>query len=105
LAQAISRRRGAESSERQPDGLDPWIEDAKRSGVAEMRNFAIGIERDHAAVVGAMSQTWSQGQTEGKVNRLKLIKRSGYGRMKFDLLRLRVLYRPKGRRACRDHQK
>jgi len=33
----------------------------------------------------------SNGQTEGHVNRLKLIKRQGYGRAKVDLLRKRVL--------------
>lgn len=34
---------------------------------------------------------WSNGQTEGQVNRLKLIKRTMYGRANFDLLRQRVL--------------
>lgn len=37
--------------------------------------------------------SWSQGQVEGQVNRLKLLKRSMYGRDKFDLLKQRVLYR------------
>ncbi len=45
-----------------------------------------------AAVVAALTLPYSQGQTEGRVNRLKLIKRSMYGRAKFDLLRQRVLY-------------
>ena len=36
---------------------------------------------------------WSNGQTEGQVNKLKLLKRSMYGRANLDLLRLRVLYR------------
>ena len=35
---------------------------------------------------------YSQGQTEGRINKLKLLKRSMYGRGKFDLLRQRVLY-------------
>ena len=38
--------------------------------------------------------TWSNGQSEGQINRLKLIKRQMYGRAKFDLLRLRVLRPP-----------
>jgi transposase len=33
------------------------------------------------------------GQTEGQVNRLKMIKRSMYGRVSFKLLRLKVLAR------------
>jgi transposase len=43
-------------------------------------------------VVAAMAMPCSQGQTEGRVNKLKLIKRSMYGRAKFDLLRQRVMY-------------
>jgi transposase len=52
-------------------------------------------------VRAALSLEYSNGQTEGQVHRLKLIKRQGYGRASFDLLRLRVLHgsgRP-------DHQK
>lgn len=44
------------------------------------------------AVVAAMTLPYSQGQTEGRVNKLKFIKRSMYGRGKFDLLRQRVIY-------------
>ena len=51
-----------------------------------------GIERDHAAVEAALSRAESNGQTEGHVTRLKLIKRQMYGRAKFDLLRLRVIH-------------
>jgi transposase len=34
---------------------------------------------------------WSSGQDEGQVNRLKLLKRSTYGRAKLDLLRRCIL--------------
>ena len=37
-----------------------------------------------------MTLPYSQGQTEGQVNKLKLVKRSMYGRGKFDLLRKRA---------------
>ena len=57
------------------------------------RNFALGIQQDYAAVRAALETPWSNGQTEGQVNRLKFIKRQMYGRAKLDLLRLRVLYR------------
>jgi transposase len=43
-------------------------------------------------VRAAMSSQWSNGQTEGQVNRLKTIKRQMYGRANFDLLKARVLY-------------
>jgi transposase len=47
---------------------------------------------DRAAVEAALSLEWSNGQTEGQVNKLKLLKRSMYGRANFDLLRLRLLH-------------
>jgi transposase len=71
--------------------LDPWLKAVTQSGLAPLKTFAAGLERDKTAVSAALSLPWSQGQTEGQVNRLKLIKRQMYGRAKFDLLRLRVL--------------
>ncbi|HEY6407754.1 MAG TPA: transposase [Ktedonobacteraceae bacterium] len=72
--------------------LPRWIEEAKASGLPELRRFAEGLLRDYDAVRAALSFEYSQGQTEGQVHRLKLIKRQGYGRASFDLLRLRVLH-------------
>jgi transposase len=60
----------------------------------ELAACAEGIRRDLAAVQAACALPWSQGQTEGQVNRLNRLKRQMYGRAKFDLLRLRVLYQP-----------
>ena len=73
-------------------GLDAWLEQATRSDVAEFKRFAASLRRDYAAVKAALSLVWSNGQLEGQINRLKRIKRSMYGRGKFDLLRRRVLY-------------
>jgi transposase len=72
--------------------LKKWTEQAKASGVPELKAFAVKLLQDIEAVVGAMILPYSQGQTEGRVNKLKFIKRSMYGRGKFDLLRQRVLY-------------
>jgi transposase len=77
--------------ERQPDELLPWLEDAAKSGIDTLKGFANGIQQDLAAVINALSLPWSNGQTEGQVNRLKLIKRQMYGRANFDLLRKRVI--------------
>jgi transposase len=71
--------------------LDQWLGDAAASGVAELSRFAASLRRDYAAVRAALELPWSQGQVEGQINRLKVIKRVGYGRAKFDLLRQRVL--------------
>ena len=62
------------------------------SGITELKTFAVKLVQDTDAVAAAMVLPYSQGQTEGRINKLKLIKRSMYGRGKFDLLRLRVLY-------------
>lgn len=71
--------------------LDPWLATAKATGLTEFKQFATGLERDKAAVLAALALPWSNGQTEGQVNRLKLLKRQMYGRANFDLLRQRVL--------------
>jgi transposase len=57
------------------------------------KGFAVHLKRDRAAVEAALTLPWSQGQTEGQINRLKLLKRQMYGRANIDLLRLRVLHR------------
>ena len=77
--------------ERQPESLLPWLEDVGKSGIGVLVSFAKGIKQDIAAVNNALSLPWSNGQTEGQVNRLKLIKRQMYGRANFDLLRKRVV--------------
>jgi hypothetical protein len=54
-----------------------------------------GVQQDKDAVLAGLTLPWSNGPVEGQVNRLKLIKRSMYGRAKFDLLKLRVLHHDK----------
>jgi len=73
--------------------LEPWLEEASRSGIAELRTFAAGIKRDQVAVLAALTYKCSQGQVEGQIHRLKLLKRQSYGHAGFDLLRHRVLAR------------
>lgn len=71
--------------------LDAWLVEAGRCGVPTMETFAAGLKKDGDAIRGALTTPWSNGQTEGQVNRLKLIKRQMYGHANFDLLRRRVL--------------
>ena len=77
--------------ERRVEALDAWLKDAVASQIAELKGFAKSLRQDYAAVEAALSSEWSNGQVEGQVNRLKLVKRSMYGRASFDLLRARVL--------------
>jgi transposase len=71
--------------------LREWLGDAERSNLPTFMGFANGLKDDWDAVEAALLLPWSNGQLEGQVNRVKLIKRRGYGRAKFDLLRRRVL--------------
>ena len=80
--------------ERRAEDLDAWVAQAKASEIPELAGFGEGIRRDEAAVRAACSSPWSQGQVEGQVNRLKLLKRQMYGRANLDLLRRRVLGLP-----------
>ena len=72
--------------ERQGVALSEWLRAAEGSGVGEVVSFARGIKRDEAAVRHGIELAWSQGPVEGEVNKLKLIKRTMYGRAKFEVI-------------------
>jgi len=72
--------------------LESWLNSVEESHLPELKSFARGIQHDKAAVLAGLTLSWSQGPLEGHVNRLKLIKRSMYGRAKLPLLRARVLH-------------
>jgi transposase len=78
--------------ERRADELREWLVNAQRSEVAEFVSFANRLTDDLQAVRAGLEYAWSNGQVEGQVHRLKLVKRQMYGRGKLDLLRARVLY-------------
>jgi transposase len=73
---------------RRAETLASWIERASQSLVASLAN---GVRRDEVAVRAAILSTWSNGQTEGQITRLKLVKRQMYGRGKIDLLQARLI--------------
>ena len=70
--------------------------DAEGSGVAKLAAFVTKLRQDADAVLAGLTLPYSQGQTEGQVNKLKFIKRSMYGRTTFGLLRQRVRYAAAG---------
>jgi transposase len=74
--------------------LDAWLTRADVSPLPQLRSFAQGLREDYDSVHAALAYPWSNGQTEGQVNRLKFIKRQMYGRASFALLRQKVLYQP-----------
>jgi transposase len=77
--------------QRDPAALDGWLAASAASGTPELQSFGKGLAQEYASIRAALSESWSSGQVEGHVTRLKLIKRQMYGRAKFDLLRQRVL--------------
>ena len=76
--------------ERRGRDLEAWITAATDSGIDAVARFARGLQEDLAAVKAGLTLAWSN-VTEGQIHRLKLVKRQGYGRAGFALLRQRVL--------------
>ena len=74
-----------------PDHLAPWLERAQDGANRALRSFAKRLSADYDAVRAAMALDWSNGQSEGQINRLKTIKRQMYGRAGLDLLERRFL--------------
>ena len=77
---------------REAEKLETWLAKCTSSQIRELHSFVQGVERDKAAVVAGLTLPQNNGLVEGKVNKLKLIKRMGYGRAGFALLRQRVLH-------------
>ena len=70
--------------------LEPWLTAAKGCGIPAVVNFARTLMVDIQAVRNAVIEPWSNGQTEGQINRLKLLKRAMYGRASVALLCARM---------------
>jgi transposase len=79
--------------QREGERLDAWLSQVHESLLPELGSFAHGVERDKAAVHAGLTLAINNGQVEGHVTRIKLIKRMMYGKAGFALLRQRVLHR------------
>ena len=84
--------RGQIVRNREGDRLADWIQQVKASRFRSVKRFVNGLQRDHEEVLAGLTEIYSNGQVEGFVNKLKLIKRMGYGRAGFPLLRQRLLH-------------
>jgi transposase len=78
--------------EHRTEELDGWLSSCASSHLPDLETFAEGLQKELSAIRAAVLLPYSNGPTEGHVNRLKLIKRTMYNRASFDLLRRRVLY-------------
>ena len=72
--------------------FEKWLTKARQCAITEFRSFAEGLKKDRYAILEALRSPWSNGQVEGQINRLKMLKRQMYGRANLDLLRARVLH-------------
>lgn len=88
IARRLLDRFHAMIRRRAPTELACWLDEAACGPLAA---FARGLRKDQPAVAAALSLPWSNGQTEGHITRLKLLKRQMFGRAKLDLLRARLL--------------
>jgi transposase len=84
FAQLMAERRG--------EDLPKWLEQAETTGLQALCSLARGLRQDIDAVTAGLTLEWNSGRVEGNVNRIKRIKRDGYGRAGFDLLRLQALH-------------
>ncbi len=78
-------------TERRGGDLDSWLTRAERTELKPLRSLARGLRQDFDAVAAGLTLEWSSGKVEGNVNRVKRIKRDGYGRAGFELLRRQIL--------------
>ena len=71
--------------------LNTRLKEAAESKALVMRKFAAGLKKDLSAVEAGLIEEWNNGPVEGFIHKLKLVKRQGYGRASFELLRARML--------------
>jgi len=81
-------------TQRLVEHLDDWLKIAASSPLKTVRFFGKFLQDEYRFIRAALEHEWSNGQTEGQINRLKFIKRQMYGRASFQLLRQKVLYHP-----------
>ena len=65
-----------------------WLDEAAASEIA---SFSRGLTADQAAVVAALKEPWSNGQTERQIKGLKTLERQMYGRANIELLKVRLV--------------
>jgi transposase len=91
VAQAVVQTFDRIVREQDRGAFDGWLITAEACGIAELAAVATFMRRDYDAIVAALTLPWSNGQTEGQVTRLKLVKRQMYGRGHLDLLKRRLV--------------
>ena len=81
-------------SERRGHELPTWLQDVDSDDLPTLHSFANGIRHDLSAVINGLVSQYNSGAVEGNVTRIKRLKRNGYGRANFDLLKAQILLAP-----------
>ena len=68
--------------------LKKWLIEAEDDLLAF---FAKDLRADKFAIMVALREPWSNGQTEGQINKLKTLKLQAYGSANLDLLEARLV--------------
>ena len=71
--------------------LDTWIQQVETSGLKAFQGFVTTLHNWHDYILNYFHERWSNGFAEGMNNKIKLLKRRGFGYTNFDHFRLRVL--------------
>jgi transposase len=74
-----------------PEALNAWFQAVAETTLEDLKTFATSLRREQEGLMAAIVLPWSNGRLEGTVTKVKLIKRSMFGRGSFDLLRKRIL--------------
>lgn len=71
--------------------LEVFIAKYKGSSCKALSRFSLSLEKDFASVCQAVISPYSNGFVEGVNNKLKMIKRVGYGRSSLNLLKAKMI--------------
>jgi transposase len=67
--------------------LDDWMSDAHAFGLVGIRRFVLTLRRDIEAGRNAIIERWSNGQTGGHIDSLKMRKQAVYRQANTELFR------------------
>ena len=91
LAQCVAAAKHLSDLLRQKKSQESLEGMHNHAAATALRQFVAGLRRDGKAIQAALDLPWTTSPAEGQINRLKMLKRTMYGRASFDLLRARVL--------------
>lgn len=68
-----------------------WMKEHWKTKISSLKTFVIGLKKDYQAVRNTIRLNFTNGITEGFVNKLKAVKRTMYGRAGINLLKRKIV--------------